>query len=86
MPVKVPGAFLSESRQWRRRAQADKQLTATDRILAVVELLEAAELISRAGVCRGAQLRYHQRVEQEWRDRMREFLSRHVDSRSSAAS
>jgi hypothetical protein len=53
-------------------------LTPTQRLQAVVDVLSAAEALSIAGGVREAQLKYHQGLEDEWRQRMKEFIAQHV--------
>lgn len=70
--------FPSEAEQLRRRGRETQAMTAEQRLLAALDLLAAAETLSRAGDCRSEQLRLHENLEQEWRDRMKAFLDRHV--------
>ncbi len=85
MPVKLPILFPSEAVRLRQRAEAVRELTPAERLLAVVDALAAAETLSIAGGRRDAQLEYHRQCEEQWHHRMREFISEHVDSTSTSA-
>jgi hypothetical protein len=69
--------FPSEAEALRKDTQAARAWTASRRLLAVADALAAAEALSQAGEVRAAQLRYHERLEAEWRRRMQEFLKEH---------
>jgi hypothetical protein len=71
-------AFPSEAEELRQHSQAARRLTPTQRLLAVVDALGAAEALSRAGGVREAQLLYQQRLEEDWRRRIKEFFQQHV--------
>jgi predicted secreted protein len=72
--------FPSEAEALQKQAQAERHLTATQRLAAVADALAAVEALSRAGGLREAQLAYQQAQEDEWRRRMAEFIKKHVAS------
>jgi len=79
MSVNLP-AFRSEAAELRRQIDAERDLTPTQRLRAVADALAAAEKLSKSGGRRTAQLEYHRRSEEEWRQRMSEFISKYADS------
>ena len=72
--------FPSEAEALRKQLQLEQHWTPTQRLLAVVDAPAAAEAVSQSGMVRDAQLKYHQRLEEEWQKRMKEFIQHHVDS------
>jgi hypothetical protein len=78
MPVQLPIAFPSEAEALRQYCLAQAGWTPTQRLLAVVDTLAAAEALSEAGGRREEQLKYQQGLEDEWRRRMMEFIKQHV--------
>jgi hypothetical protein len=78
MPSPLQIRFPSEAEALRKHLQMEQRLTPTQRLLAVADAVLAADTLSRAGLVREAQLRYHQNLEDEWRRRMKEFIDRHV--------
>lgn len=73
--VAIP--FPSEAEALSKQAQAVRHLTALERMLAVADLLTAGETLARAGGVYEAQCQYQQRLEDEWRRRMQEFIQEH---------
>jgi hypothetical protein len=71
-------AFPSEAEKLRRYCQAHQGWSPTQRLLAVVDTLAAAEALSQAGGRHQAQLAYQRSLEEEWRRRMMEFIKDHV--------
>jgi hypothetical protein len=69
--------FPSEAEQLRQRGAAERRLTATQRLLALADALAAAETLSCSGTQRAAQLAYHERCEEEWRQRILQFIVEH---------
>lgn len=53
-------------------------MTAESRLLAAIDALAAAEALSIAGGRREEQLKYLEICERQGRDRMKEFIARHV--------
>jgi hypothetical protein len=53
-------------------------MTFEQKLLAVADTLAAVEALSLAGGHRESQLAYEARCEQEWHDRMKEFLAAHA--------
>ena len=74
----LPIAFPSQAEQLRRQLQAFAGASAQQRLQAVADTLAAADALSAAGGRREDQLKYHDRCEREWRDRMKEFIAQHV--------
>lgn len=72
--------FPSEPEALYKQARAERRLTAQQRILAVADLVTAGETLARAGGVYEAQRQYQQRLEDEWRRCMREFIQQHVAS------
>ena len=72
--------FPSEAEALRKDLQAARGWTASQRLFAVADALAAAEALSQAGEVRAAQLHYHERLEAEWRQGMKEFVKQHVAS------
>lgn len=70
--------FPSEAEAIRKQVEAERSLTPTQRLLAVVDLLRTVEALSAAGNCREAQLRLHEDQEEEWRRIMKEFFARYA--------
>ena len=77
MTVRVPIVFLSEAETLRRHARAERGLTATQRLQAVSDLLATVEALSRPEALRAAEFQHQQRLEAEWRRRMKEFIQQH---------
>jgi hypothetical protein len=73
-------SFPSEAESLRKQWEAEKHLTPEQRLLAVVDALTAAEALSNAGGLRQAQLKYQATLEEDWRERMKEFIKKHVIS------
>jgi hypothetical protein len=80
MSVKLPISFPSEAEQLRQHAELMRNIAPGQRILAVLDLLGVAEMLSRAGGHWESQLAYHAQCEREWQDRMKEFIAAHVDA------
>ncbi|MBI2194844.1 MAG: hypothetical protein HYU36_22920 [Planctomycetes bacterium] len=80
MTSPLPIHFPSESEQIRQQAQAERLLSPAQRFRALLDALAAAERMSNAGGCRPAQLRYHQRCEEEWQRFMKQFIAQHAAS------
>ena len=78
MAFRLDIVFPSEVDELRRHAQAAQGLTPTQRLLAVVDALSAAEAMSQAGGVRQVQLQYQQRLEEDWRGRLKEFIRKYV--------
>jgi hypothetical protein len=78
--VKLPISFPSEGAQLRQQLRVFAGATAEQRLHAVADTLAAVEALSAAGGHRAEQLKYHESCERQWRDRMREFIVRHVAS------
>lgn len=78
-------SFPPESEALRRRVNAERHLTPTERVFAVLETLAAAERMSLSGKVREAQLAYHQRCEEEWHRCMSEFIRQNVAPDSSTS-
>jgi len=70
--------FPSEADQLRRRTADLERLTATERMRLMIDLLNAAEALSLAGGCRQRQLEFHQRLEDQWRERIQDCINKHV--------
>ena len=83
--MKLPILFPSEAAQLRQQLQVLAGATPEERLRAVADTLAAAEALSSAGGRRQQQLRYEDSIEQQWRDRMREFIAQHVPARTPAA-
>jgi len=79
MPVNIPISFPSERDKLQRLAEDARGLTPTQRMLAVVDALAAADALSEAGGIRDAQLEYEQRCKEEWRQIMKEFIAKHLE-------
>ena len=75
---KLPINFPSEAEQLRRRVAREKCLTPTQRIHVLCDGLDAVEKLSRAGDRRTCQLAFHQRLEEEWQQIMKEFIAQHA--------
>jgi hypothetical protein len=80
MAFRVAIPFPSEAEALRKLVRAELRMTPMQRWAAVVDVLATAEVLSRAGGVREAQLKYQQGLEEEWRRRMREFIKHHVAS------
>jgi hypothetical protein len=78
MSASLPISFPSEAEQLHQLAENARGMTPGQRLLAVFELSSLAEALSRAGGHWEAQLQHQARCEQEWQDRMKEFLAAHV--------
>lgn len=76
--MRLPIAFPSEADQLRRKLAPYAGATAEMRLLAAADALAAAEALSKAGGRYAESLAYHERCEQQWRDRMKEFIASHV--------
>ncbi len=77
MPIDLGIVFPTEAEALRRQAEAERDLTPTQRLHALIDLLSAAELLSNAGTARRGQLQYHDEMEKEWQRRMKEFFKQH---------
>ena len=80
MTLELGIPFPSEAEALRKEASAIRHWTPQQRWQAVVDTIVTAEALSRAGTVREAQLRYQQRLEDEWRRRMKEFIQQHAAS------
>jgi hypothetical protein len=76
--IDLPIEFPSEAEQLRARGEAARRLTPEQRLQAVADLLAAAEVLAAAGGHSLAESPYEKHCEQQWRDRMKEFIDRHV--------
>ncbi len=64
----------------RKQCQAERHLSPAQRLRAALDAAPAADLLSRAGQVRQAQLRYQQQMEEDWARRMKEFIQQNVAS------
>lgn len=78
MRVHLPIPFPSEAEQLRLQAEAEKGMSATERLLAVADALVAVESISLAGSQRKRQLEYHRNQEETWKKIMKKFIEQHA--------
>ena len=79
MSLDLPISFPSEVSRLERQVEIERSWTPTQRLAAVADALAAAEALSLAGGRRAEQLEYHERCEQQWRQRMKEFIARHAE-------
>ncbi len=82
MSLDLPIAFPSDVSRLQRQVELERDWTPTQRLQAVVDLLAVAEALSIAGGRRAQQLEYHERCEQQWRQRMKEFIARQLERES----
>jgi uncharacterized protein YggE len=80
MSLPPPINFPSEAEALRKHLGTEKGLSAQARLRAVADALAAAETLSQAGQVRTAQMKYHEQLEAQWQQRMKEIVSRHVIS------
>ena len=78
----LPIAFPSEAEQLRQQLQLLAHATAEERLLAAIDTLAAAEALSLAGARRAEQMKYDASCEEEWRNRMTQFIAQHVSANS----
>lgn len=83
--VNLPISFPSEAAQLREQLRAFAGATAEERLRAVADTLSAVDALSAAGGRRQEQLKYHESCERQGRDRMKEFIARHVGSGTRAS-
>ncbi len=76
--MELPISFPSEAAQLREHLRMFAGATAEERLRAVADTLAAVEALSAAGGRREEQLQYDQSCERQGRDRMKEFIARHV--------
>ncbi len=83
--MKLPISFPTEAAQLREQLRVFAAATAEERLRAVADTLVAVEALSAAGGRREEQLKYDESCERQGRDRMREFIARHVSSPTRAS-
>ena len=79
--VPLEAVFLSEAEALRQHLRMEKDLTPSQRLHAVGDILAAAAALSQAGKMREAQVRHQIGLEEDWRRRMKEFIALHGEFR-----
>jgi hypothetical protein len=83
MTIDLGIRFPSERERLWRQVEAERELTPTQRLLMVQDILAAVERLSSAGHQRARQLQFHRRCEEEWCRLMSRFISDHVPASNS---
>ena len=73
-------SFPSAVSRVERQVESERGWTATQRIAAVAETLKVIRALASAGGRTAGQLEYHERCEQQRRQRMKEFIAKHAGS------
>ena len=79
MSLDLPISFPSEVSRLERQVEIERSWTPTQRIAAVADTLAVVKALASAGGRSAQQLEYHERCEQQWRQRMKEFIARHAE-------